>query len=118
MLLPLLVSASETIPDGKSVLQFQAKTGVVTFNHSLHATLNTGECKSCHHTHKVSEPIQRCSDCHKKKKATKIEGYSDTAPKSSKAYHLKCKGCHKYTIKKLGKPAGPVKCNLCHIKSK
>ena len=67
------------------------------------------------HTHEPGEPIKRCNECHKKKE-TKIEGFSVVAPKNSKAYHKKCKGCHKYTLEELEKPAGPTKCKLCHIK--
>jgi hypothetical protein len=115
LLLPLAVNAADVIPDDKAVVQFQTKTGLVTFNHTLHATLRTSECESCHHTHEPGTPIKPCSDCHKKKK-TMIPGFSVVAPKNSKAYHLKCKGCHQYTLKELEKPAGPTKCKLCHIK--
>jgi hypothetical protein len=117
IVLPFLANAAETIPDDKAVLQFQAKIGLVTFNHFLHATLRTNECESCHHTHEPGAPFQPCSDCHKKKKKTPVVGFSVVAPKSSKAYHLKCKGCHEYTIKELEKPAGPTKCKLCHVKA-
>lgn len=116
--LPLAATAADVIADDKAVIQFKTKTGLVTFNHYLHATLRVTQCESCHHTHNEGEPIKRCSDCHKKKKKTKIEGFSIVAPKNSKAYHMKCKGCHKYTIKELEKPAGPTKCKLCHIKMK
>jgi len=109
--------AEETIPDDKAVVQFDTKLGVVTFNHTLHASLRTNECESCHHTHEEGKPFQPCSDCHKKK-TTKVEGMSVVVPKNSKAYHLKCKGCHDYTMKELEKPAGPTKCKLCHIKEK
>lgn len=114
-LLPAVAAASQTIPDDKAVITFENKKGVVTFNHLLHGTVRGIECDSCHHTHKEGEPIQRCSACHKHKKA-KVEGFSVLAPKESKAYHTKCKGCHKYTLEELEKPAGPTKCKLCHIK--
>ena len=115
MLLPLLVNAAETIPDDKAVITFESKKGVVTFNHSLHATVRSIECASCHHTHQAGEKIKPCSECHKKKE-TAVAGFSVLAPKNSKAYHDKCKGCHKYTLEELAKPAGPTKCKLCHIK--
>jgi len=115
LLLPLAAHPADTIPDDKAVIQFQTKTGLVTFNHHLHATLRVTQCESCHHTHEPGEPIKPCAECHKKKK-TKIEGFSMVAPKNSKAYHKKCKGCHKYTLEELEKPAGPTKCKLCHIK--
>jgi len=115
LMLPVVANAADSIPDDKAVVQFQTKTGVVTFNHTLHATLRVTSCESCHHTHEAGQPIKPCSECHKKKK-TKVEGFSMVAPKTSKAYHMKCKGCHKYTMEELEKPAGPTKCKLCHIK--
>ena len=115
-MLPVALHAADVIPDDKAVIQFQTKTGVVTFNHTLHASLRVTSCASCHHTHEEGQPIKACSDCHKKKEKAKIEGFSVVAPKTSKAYHTKCKGCHKYTMEELEKPAGPTKCKLCHIK--
>lgn len=116
LFLPLAANPADTIPDDKAVIQFQTKSGVVTFNHYLHATLRVTECNSCHHTHEAGQVIKPCSDCHKKKKSTVIPGFSVVAPKNTKAYHNKCKGCHKYTLEELEKPAGPTKCKLCHIK--
>jgi hypothetical protein len=113
--IPLIAGAAETIPDDKTVIQFETKTGLITFNHALHATLRTGECETCHHTHEAGQPFQPCVDCHKGK-ASPVAGFSVVPPKTSKAYHLKCKGCHEYTIKELEKPGGPTKCKLCHIK--
>ena len=113
-LLPVIVMAAE-IPAGKEVITFESKKGTVTFQHSLHATVRGIECNSCHHTHEGNEPVKKCSECHKKKKS-KVPGFSVMAPKTSKAYHNKCKGCHKYTLEELEKPAGPTKCKLCHIK--
>lgn len=119
LLMPVVAAAMEaaTIPDDKAVIIYKSKKGVVTFNHYLHATLRVTQCGSCHHTHEEGQPIKRCSECHKKKK-TMIEGFSVIAPKNSKAYHTRCKGCHKYTLEELEKPAGPTKCKLCHIKQK
>lgn len=113
---PAIGYAAETIPDDMAVLQFETKTGVITFHHALHATLRTSQCETCHHTHEAGQPFKPCSDCHKKKE-TPVAGFSVVPPKTSKAYHLKCKGCHEYTIKELEKPAGPTKCKLCHIKA-
>ena len=115
LLLPVLATAAETIPDEKAVITFESKKGTVTFNHTLHATLRATDCETCHHTHEPGEAFKPCNECHKKKK-TKIDGYSVVPPKTSKAYHTKCKGCHKYTLEELEKPAGPTKCKLCHIK--
>ena len=119
LLVPVIAVALEAadIPDDKAVIIFETKKGVVTFNHTLHATLRVTQCGSCHHTYEEGQVIKPCSDCHKKKK-TKVEGFSVIAPKNSKAYHKRCKGCHKYTMEELEKPAGPTKCKLCHIKVK
>ena len=114
-MLPTMVMATETIPDDKSVIVFESKKGNVTFNHALHGTVRGIECKSCHHTYKDGEPIKPCADCHKQKDS-EVAGFSVLAPKNSKAYHTKCKGCHKYTLEELHQPAGPTKCKLCHIK--
>lgn len=115
LFLPVLVHATETIPDDKAVITFENKKGAVTFNHLLHGTVRGIECTSCHHTYKEGEPIKPCGECHKQSD-TKIEGFSVLAPKNSKAYHNKCKGCHEYTLEELHQPAGPTKCKLCHIK--
>ncbi len=112
---PMLVNGAESIPEDKAVLQFETRTGVITFQHALHATLRTSQCETCHHTHEAGQPFKPCSDCHKPNE-TPVAGFSVVPPKTSKAYHLKCKGCHEYTIKELEKPAGPTKCKLCHIK--
>jgi hypothetical protein len=119
LVLPTLSTATATdaIPDDKAVITFDTKTGLVTFNHALHATVRGIECNSCHHTHKDGEPIKQCSECHKKDESA-VPGFSVLAPKNKDAYHDKCKGCHKYTVEELAKPAGPTKCKLCHIKSK
>mgnify|MGYP001821109971 CR=1 FL=1 len=114
-MLPGLAHAGEVIPDDQAVLIFESKLGVVTFNHALHATVRGIECQSCHHTHQEGEPIKPCGECHKKKKS-EVAGFSVLAPKESKAYHNKCKGCHKYTLEELHQPAGPTKSKLCHIK--
>ena len=44
LFLPLAANPADTIPDDKAVIQFQTKSGVVTFNHYLHATLRVTEC--------------------------------------------------------------------------
>ena len=115
LLLPLAVNAADVIPDEKAVVQFQTKTGVVTFNHTLHATLRTSECESCHHTHEPGNPSNLAPTATRKRRPRSPVSPS-WRPKNSKAYHLKCKGCHEYTMKELEKPAGPTKCKLCHIK--
>ena len=117
LLMPALACAMDTIPEDKAVITFENKKGNVTFFHGLHATVRSIECNSCHHTHEAGQPVKPCSDCHKKQK-NKVEGFSVVAPKESKAYHTRCRGCHKYTMEELHLPAGPTKCKLCHIKEK
>lgn len=101
------------IPDDQAVLNFESRLGTVTFNHALHAQLRANDCETCHHTHEAGEPFQPCSNCHTDKTTT-VEGVE--VPKDSKAMHLRCKGCHEYTVKELHQPGGPTKCKLCHIK--
>ena len=116
LLMPVMLAAAPTIPDDKAVITFENKKGTVTFNHSLHATVRSIQCQSCHHTLKEGEPVKPCDECHKAKDSP-VEGFSVLAPKESKAYHTRCKGCHQYTLEELHLPAGPTKCALCHIKA-
>jgi hypothetical protein len=102
------------IPDDKAVVQFDTKMGVVTFNHLLHATLRTNSCETCHHTHQPGEPFMACATCHKGRPGHTTGGAE--VPKISTVIHLRCRGCHEYTLKELHKPAGPTKCKLCHVK--
>jgi hypothetical protein len=105
-------AADSPIPDDKKVIQFDTKIGTVTFRHDNHAQLSFATCKSCHHTYEGEGPIKSCHECHK----AKDEG---DAPKAKSAFHLRCAGCHEYTIKEgLQDHAGPLKskCKLCHIK--
>ena len=97
------------IPADKAVIQFDTKLGVVTFNHQMHSDLSFAECTSCHHTLKPGEEVKTCHECHNDK--------SEDAPKSKKAFHTRCTGCHEYTAEK-GEATGPLpkKCKLCHVK--
>ena len=110
--------AGSEIPADKNVIVFPGKTGDVTFNHKLHAGLeNVGgvdkvECGTCHHTYEGEGAVKACGECHVRKKS---ESAADT-PVLKKAFHYRCRGCHKYTMEE-GKPAGPdKKCKLCHVK--
>jgi len=119
----ILLSVSITvvgseIPADKSVIVFPGKLGDVTFHHKLHSSLeNVGgvdkvECSTCHHTYQEGEVVKACGDCHIRKKSKDPE----SAPDLKKAFHYRCRGCHKYTMEE-GKPAGPdKKCKLCHVK--
>ena len=91
----------------KDGLGLKASKGAVTFNHSKHAE----ECKTCHHKEKDGKTEVKCGECHKEKK----EG---DAVKAKKAFHDKCKGCHKDAVKKDPALDGkaPTKCKDCHKK--
>ena len=62
---------------------------------------------------RFGEPLKTCDACHPPDTGVPT-AISDT-PKISKAYHVRCKGCHQYTVRKLNKVAGPVRCRLCHL---
>jgi DnaJ-class molecular chaperone len=113
------VVASE-IPADKNIIVFPGKIGDVTFNHKLHSGLeNVGgvekvECSTCHHTYEGEGAVKPCGDCHVRGK----KQASSEAPDLKKAFHFRCRECHKYTMEQ-GKHAGPdKKCKLCHVKSK
>lgn len=119
LLLPVSFAAvGGEIPADKEVIVFPGKTGAVTFNHKLHAGLEQVgglekvECNTCHHTYEGEGPVKPCGECHVRKKSEAPEG----TPDLKKAFHYRCRDCHKYTVKE-GKTAGPYKkCKLCHIK--
>ncbi len=101
-----------TIPDGKEIIQFETKTGVITFRHQHHADLSFTTCKTCHHTFEGEGEVKACSECHDPKKK------QGDAIQLKKAFHNRCTGCHQYTMEERGIQAGPLKkkCKLCHIK--
>ena len=106
------------IPADKEVIVFSGKLGNVTFLHKLHSGLeNVGglekvECSTCHHTYQGEGAVKACADCHVRDKKKATAG----TPDLKKAFHFRCRNCHKYTMKQ-GKHAGPdKKCKLCHIK--
>ena len=108
------------IPADKDIIVFPGKLGDVTFNHKLHSGLeNLGgvekvECSTCHHTYEGAGAVKACSDCHVRSKKEASTG----TPDLKKAFHFRCRECHKYTMEQ-GKHAGPdKKCKLCHVKNK
>ena len=110
LLLSGSVFAQPEIPADKDVVVFEgSKLGKVTFHHREHSLLTGVDCRTCHHTYEGQGPIKECHECH-------VKG-STTAPPPQKAFHLRCAGCHEYTVKE-GKEAGPLpkKCKLCHVK--
>jgi Zn finger protein HypA/HybF involved in hydrogenase expression len=120
LLLVSFVVVGSEIPADKNVIVFHGKLGDVTFNHKLHSGLeNVGgvekvQCGTCHHTYEGEGAVKACSDCHVRGKKADPAG----APDLKKAFHFRCRNCHKYTMEQ-GKHAGPdKKCKLCHVKSK
>ena len=121
IVIPLSITfAGSEIPGDKEVIVFPGKLGDVTFHHKLHSTLtDVGglakvECGTCHHTYEGEGPVKPCNQCHIRGKKAK-EGET---PDLKKAFHYRCRNCHKYTMQQ-GKQAGPdKKCSLCHIKKK
>ena len=105
------VTAQElTIPQDKEVIEFEGRVGNVTFAHKKHAELSITQCTTCHHKHLPADTVVKpCHECHLHK--------SGKVPKTKKAFHARCIGCHEYTVAG-GRPAGPVKkrCLLCHVK--
>ena len=80
--------------NGPASIKMDVKMGAVTLDHAKHQGL--ADCATCHHTGDYA----KCKSCHDAK---------PDAPKSKKAYHDQCKGCHK-------KQSGPTKCKGCHVK--
>lgn len=109
LLLTGVVVAEESVSADKEVVSFKSKLGTVTFKHKAHADMTTTQCSTCHHTYTGEAAVKPCGDCHVKK--------STTAPSKMKAFHLRCQGCHQYTVEQ-GDKAGPLKkeCKLCHVK--
>jgi class III cytochrome C family protein len=106
-----LMAAELVIPDDKAVIQFKTKLGDVTFAHAMHSSLSITECATCHHKMQPEDTaVKPCHDCHQHKS-------DENAPKTKKAFHTRCTGCHEYTVAG-GHHAGPVKkkCRLCHVK--
>ncbi len=79
---------------GPASIKMEVKMGDVTLDHAKHQGLT--DCVTCHHTGDYA----LCKSCH---------GAKPEAPKSKKAYHDQCKGCHK-------NDGGPTKCKGCHVK--
>lgn len=82
--------------NGPAEIKMSAKMGDVSFTHASHQG-KIADCTECHHKG-VETP--KCTDCH---------GVTAGIPKSKKAFHNQCKGCHK-------KSGGPTKCKQCHVK--
>ena len=78
---------------GPAEIKLPASMGEITFNHAEHQG-RIADCKTCHHEGEGTA----CRSCH---------GTKPDVPKAKKAFHDKCKGCHK-------EQNGPTKCKQCH----
>ncbi|MGF1643093.1 MAG: cytochrome c3 family protein [Thiotrichales bacterium] len=104
--------AAPPLPNELSNIRFATPTGAVTFKHRQHADLSFVKCETCHHEYQGGDAIDGCHVCHKADKQGNLPAVRD-------ALHLKCAGCHEYTVQSgVLDHAGPTKtqCKLCHIK--
>ena len=87
-----------------------AAVAPVAFNHFTHASSSGYKtaCTQCHHT----GDLIGCSECHEKI-ATKADD-GKVIPKTKRAFHLKCNGCHQAIKKTDPDSIAPVKCEDCH----
>jgi len=84
-------------------IEFESKTGNVSFSHGLHTGLEGVGCDDCHHM----GMDKGCHDCHKKEAIGPLFN-------AREALHRQCIGCHKED-QEAGKATGPVKdCKGCH----
>jgi hypothetical protein len=103
-----LAALAAEIPSDKEVVRLEAKNGTVTFPHKIHADREDVQCTTCHHTYQGEGSPQPCTGCHTKD--------STDVPKTMKAFHDSCKGCHEEKAQ-AGEKSGPVKpCAGCHVK--
>ena len=113
-----VVAGCLTIPDDKTVIRFDSKLGDVTFAHRKHADLSITRCETCHHKYQPGDHVMKpCHECHKHKGKSIKKVETGEAPKTKDAFHVRCIGCHEYTVAG-GQQAGPIKkkCKLCHVK--
>ncbi len=103
LLLALTVYAAP-MPPNKVYLQ--TSVGKVTLGHQKHVQNLAGDCKTCHHMHKGTGPVQTCHTCHQKKAM-------GTIPSAQDAFHKNCQKCH--TGEEGADPKDPMgKCKFCH----
>ncbi|MDY0269444.1 cytochrome c3 family protein [Trichloromonas sp.] len=80
---PLMAEGWESCPE-TVIFPGRGKLGSVKFSPKLHKEAGV-TCLLCHHT---GTEDGKCSNCH--------DGKDPKVPNSQDAYHLLCKGCHKY----------------------
>jgi len=86
------------------------KTPPVIFNHYAHASSRGYKiaCERCHHT---SDLVQ-CVDCHKAVAKQTEEGA--VVPKTKRAFHRLCLGCHEALVDADPESPAPIDCEGCH----
>jgi len=89
------ISTNVVANSGPKDVQFVAKNGTVTYQHTQH-TQYGAECGSCHHQGVLSGTCRRCHN-------------GNDAPLFKEVAHKICKDCHK-------KNSGPTDCRGCHVK--
>ena len=108
---------TEIVIDGKNYKK--DIKGPVNFKHAKHAGEIGITCTECHHEYKdgkntwvEGQEVKNCAECHDPlvKKEPNIK-------KLMKAYHDKCRECHKEKIKE-GLKAPDNKCESCHFEEK
>lgn len=110
VLLSNVMAEELTIPENKTVIQFETKLGIITFAHKKHADFSITQCTTCHHKHQPTETVMKpCHACH--------EHESTDPAKTKLAFHTRCTGCHE-VMAATGQTAGPLqnKCKLCHVR--
>lgn len=85
----------------------------VRFPHARHADSN--DCTACHHVFEQGRNVwtpgeaTSCAGCHGQKSQGR-------APALLPAWHHLCQDCH-LRARSADKPAGPLFCGQCHVKS-
>ena len=99
-------------PDDNMLLSYDdpAAAAPVVFNHFTHASSRGYKigCARCHHT----GDLVGCSECHGKIAMTADDG--KVVPKTKRAFHLLCNGCHEAIQKSDPNSKAPVECADCH----
>ncbi len=73
------------------------------FDHHAHQKLPKLKCVKCHHTMKGAKPnakVKKCGECHENVAEPEERKKQDDTPILKKAFHKRCKSCHKKHLKK------------------
>jgi hypothetical protein len=110
--IPVRPAIKVAVPESAELLRKR-----VMFPHQVHTGSASMDCGTCHHKGYVEGKSQSCSSagCHDKKNPQTAEERMD--PRYFRnAFHgrdFSCNACHQ-SLRKAGKPAGPVECGYCH----